>query len=233
MSLLVIDTSGSRAVVATAPTAGGPATVHLGRPGTSVGADLTLLIGAAVSTLPDGLAGVRAVGVGTGPGSFTGLRVGLAAAKTIAWSLGCPLAGIPGPDALRRALGERLGPDAARCAILRPAGLRDRYLSLPGADPILLPPGSDLVAAVGDHPAAVLDLPAEEWAGLAGLAGADPAGLGRIAEAGLADALLALLAERIAAGRTDDPAVLEPAYVAQPRGVAPGEGRDRWSPELR
>lgn len=33
--------------------------------------------------------------VNLGPGSFTGLRVGLASAKTLAYAVGCPLLGIP------------------------------------------------------------------------------------------------------------------------------------------
>lgn len=41
---------------------------------------------------PRDLAGVA---VGTGPGSYTGLRVGLTAAKTIAYAVGCSLVAVP------------------------------------------------------------------------------------------------------------------------------------------
>jgi tRNA threonylcarbamoyladenosine biosynthesis protein TsaB len=41
-----------------------------------------------------------AVAVSTGPGNFTGLRIGLATAKTLAWSLRCPLVPVPTMEVL-------------------------------------------------------------------------------------------------------------------------------------
>lgn len=43
---------------------------------------------------------VQGIVVGIGPGSFTGLRVGIASAQGLAWAHGCPLYGVPSLDAL-------------------------------------------------------------------------------------------------------------------------------------
>jgi tRNA threonylcarbamoyl adenosine modification protein YeaZ len=49
---------------------------------------------------PDNLAALEAVIVGLGPGSFTGVKIGVTAAKTLAWSRGIKIIGINSLDAV-------------------------------------------------------------------------------------------------------------------------------------
>ncbi len=52
---------------------------------------------------------VGRIAVGIGPGSFTGLRVGIATARALGLSRGLPLSGVGTLDALARGLGELAG----------------------------------------------------------------------------------------------------------------------------
>ena len=64
-----------------------------------------------------GWEGVASVGVGAGPGSFTGVRVGIATARAVGLSRGLPVVGVSTLDALGLALAERGGPPS-RLAVL-------------------------------------------------------------------------------------------------------------------
>ena len=169
---------------------------------------------------------ITAIGVGTGPGSFTGLCVGLATAKTLAYALGVPICGIPTGRALARAVADADGTETARLAVILPAGARDHYLALPDDEPRLLAPGTDLAAIGADRVAVGVDLAGE------GL-GPEAAARGVAGLRGLGAAMLALLDERLASGPADDVAALVPVYVALPRGIAPQVGGMAWSPDLR
>lgn len=60
---------------------------------------------------------IRAIGVSTGPGSFTGLRIGVVTAKTLAQVLDVPVAGISSLDLL--ALQFAYLPDAVICPVIK------------------------------------------------------------------------------------------------------------------
>lgn len=229
MSVLAIDTSGTETRIALGADDGTLLRDLRAPGGRNAGTGLPGLLATLAAELPDGLRGIGAVGVSTGPGSFTGLRVGLATGKTLAWTLGVPLVGIPTGDALRHAAVGHAGPGAADAAVVRPAGLRERTVDLPGADPVVRPAEADLRGLLAGRGAIAVGgpLPAE----VAGVAGWSPEALGTAAETDLGAALLALLAARVAAGRTDDPASLGPVYVTAPRGAGAAEVA-RWSPDL-
>jgi tRNA threonylcarbamoyladenosine biosynthesis protein TsaB len=154
---------------------------------------------------------ITGVVVGIGPGSFTGLRIGMAMAKTTAYSLSIPIVGVSSTRAL--ALAAATADSGLReVAVSLPAGAADRYVhqfritdglpaEIDGAQLVATPPTSDEIDGEG--------------------------------VAGLAAALAQLGAASLAAGETDDPATLVPAYVALPRGLAAIAAEMTWSPDLR
>ena len=98
MITLGIETSGRAASLALLG-AGDPRTVELDPTGRRHARDL---VPAAVRLFADAgrtPADCALVAVGVGPGSFTGLRVGVVFAKTLAWSVGCPVVAVETPAA--------------------------------------------------------------------------------------------------------------------------------------
>lgn len=97
--LLAIETSGKSLGVALR-TAGGLAFEENVQAGAIHGKALAPLIQKALKQVNLKPAQLGAVAVSLGPGSWTGLRIGLSAAKALAWGAGVPLVGIPSFEAL-------------------------------------------------------------------------------------------------------------------------------------
>jgi tRNA threonylcarbamoyl adenosine modification protein YeaZ len=169
------------------------------------------LLAGAKLRLPN-LAGVV---VGTGPGAFTGLRVGLATAKTLAHELRVPVVGVATSAALLAAAGDAT-------TLLLASGPRDRLRIERDRVPVVV----DADAAEGAGDVAV---------DLDGRASDAALERGRRAVAGLAASLLRIGAARLRAGESDDPERLVPAYAVPPRGApaTDAEGGVAWSRDPR
>ncbi|MNS15631.1 tRNA threonylcarbamoyladenosine biosynthesis protein TsaB [compost metagenome] len=179
---------------------------------------------------------LQAVGVSTGPGGFTGLRTGIALAKTVAQALDIPVYGVdtlaalayqvPGPHVVSAMLDGRLGKVFA--ALYRVEG--NRLVEL---EPGRLAPLDDWLAVLEAHdgPMAMvgegattyrdrLDNPAKGWwvppdAHMA--AGAMAVGL--------------LAAQKLDAGTPSELATLAPVYHREPQAVVNWEAAQRAKQE--
>lgn len=217
--LLAIDTATSRVVVAAAALDGTPLGVSTWEAGRTHGAQLLPAIGRLTGEANLRRSRIRGVIVGTGPGAFTGLRVGIATAKALAHELGVPIVGVSTGAALLDA-----SATGDRGVLLLPAGPNDRLVVRTGAAPVLLPGGTDPTLESGDILVA-LDLD--------GRAPVDAAVRGEAARDGFPASLVRLGAGRLAAGDTDDLARLVPDYVSLPRGVERESGEVAWSRDHR
>ena len=161
---------------------------------------------------------LAAIVVGTGPGAFTGLRVGIASAKGLAHGLGVPIVGISTAEGLLAGA----PPDAV---LLLPAGPSDRLVVRPGEPARLVLAGE--LPETGADPDSLVAID------LADRAPAEAVARGEAARARLGGALIALGASRLAAGAVDDLARLVPEYVTLPRGVRAEAGEVSWSHDRR
>ena len=98
---LAIETSGRIGSVALA-LAEGSIVERVFPEGTRHGRDLMPSVAALLAEAGVARSDLERIAVSVGPGSFTGLRVGVAAAKTLAWALGAALVAVPTLDVLAR-----------------------------------------------------------------------------------------------------------------------------------
>ena len=207
--ILLVDTATTRAVIALGAADGTLIEQRLWTAGYRHGEELLARINALLTDRGVALADLGALAVGTGPGAFTGLRVGIATAKALAHAMRLPIVGIPTGLALLDAAGAA-SPDDAALVLLQPAGPNDRSFLRPGETARILVGGTDPDLAPGERLVAV---------DLAARADERAVTLGDAAVDGLAMAMLATAARRLTAGDEDDLATLVPEYVTLPRGV--------------
>jgi tRNA threonylcarbamoyl adenosine modification protein YeaZ len=216
-TILAIDSATTRVVVALGTRTGALIEATDWPAGYRHGETLLPAIASLLDRLEIARSSLAAVVVGTGPGAFTGLRVGLATAKGLAHALAAPIIGISTAVAL-------LDGAPAGTVLLLPAGPADRIVVRRG-DPARLQPAGEDLPTTDDGMLVAVDLD-----------GRAPAGAlerGETARARLGAALIALGAARLAAGDVDDLARLVPEYVTLPRGVTGTSGEVSWSRDLR
>jgi tRNA threonylcarbamoyladenosine biosynthesis protein TsaB len=169
-----------------------------------------------------------AIAVGTGPGSFTGLRIGLGYAKGIAMASGCALVGVPGFDAMALAALERNNTDPGRLVcVVMDARKGEVYAALyrvvaDGLEKLseeLVIALEDLASRIAENVTFVGDQKAKEAAALVESQGYSVA----LAEATTLDlrgvCVAAIGGARFARGETDRAASLEPLYIRTPEAT--------------
>ena len=246
--VLGLDTASATASLAII--AHGKMMAEVTRPASSHGAELPTAVSEVTDRAGIALKDLEGVAVGIGPGSFTGLRVGLAYAKGLVLALGCALIGIPTFDCLALAAFERhSAPEGVMICPILDARKGEVYANIyrAGADRLdkisqplvirlqnLFPELSDGVILIGDSKAKEASLLLSER-GISSTV-LDEAGVnsrGRY--------VAALGAERMARGVTDTPAIVEPLYIRpaeatfKPAAVPPvTAAKERpWSDETK
>ena len=190
MKLLVLDTCGVEASVALAE--GGMVMAQENLPGRSASERLLTVVRELLEGAGWRLGELGAIGVVHGPGSFTGVRVGVSAAKGLSEASGVPLVAVSRLEVLAR---------VARGAVVAlDAGRGEFYVREDGVESLRT--RADLAGLE------VVMFEAE-----AAFEGARIMGMPRAADA------LAIVTERVLAGAFEDAAALDANYVRRSEGL--------------
>ena len=225
---------------------GGRLAGEIARPVTSHGAALPQAV---AQLLDHGRLRVRdltGIAVGIGPGSFTGLRIGLSYAKGLAFASGAKLVGVPSLDALAAGALEApvARPGLQVCALVD-ARKGEVYAALYEivADALekisqdVVMPLVRVTSPLRKNAILAGDYKAKDAAALAERQGLEVTVLGPAALESRGRYIAALGAASIAAGRSDSVDSLEPLYVRSPDAIAasgqPKVSEGVWSAERK
>lgn len=231
--ILGIDTASPLASLALI--AEGRILAEISEPATSHGATLPATVGRILHETGLEPGDLAAVAVGIGPGSFTGLRVGLSYAKGLAMAGGCAIVGVPSLDAMALCALEKgmAEPDHIICPVLD-ARKGEVYAALyrVGTDGIekissdLLVTLEYLVPHIGHDVVLVGDAMAKEAGALISAQGRRATVLrnGELRSRGRMAAVMG--AEALMRNETQSAAMLQPLYVRPAEATLKRAGRD-------
>lgn len=225
MNLIVLDTSTGRTVLGLSTTSG---SVHLAtteagpRHGRDLIPSLRTLLREAGLTPKD----INVVAVGVGPGSYTGLRVGLMAAKTLAYATG---AGLVGLDSLE-AVAWNAPPNCGRVSVVSDAQRGDLYVAdfyrVAADQPLALARGCRIeslaVWSAGLEPDVLVLGPGLAWPLIRAAMPPQVLWADCSLDFPQGSTLLALAHQAWASGRRDDFWQLEPRYIRR------SAAEDKW-----
>jgi tRNA threonylcarbamoyladenosine biosynthesis protein TsaB len=162
------------------------------------------------------------VGVAIGPGSYTGLRVGLGLAKGLALARALPLVGVPTLDIVAAGIPELEGrlmvvAEAGRTRILAGAYAWERRQGWQADHRPVITTWSDLLDDLGEITIFAGEIKPDAAKQIR-RAGALARRVPPPADTRRAGYLAYLAHERLRAGESDDPATLAPDYLREPAG---------------
>ncbi|HEX8203326.1 MAG TPA: tRNA (adenosine(37)-N6)-threonylcarbamoyltransferase complex dimerization subunit type 1 TsaB [Isosphaeraceae bacterium] len=222
--LLALDTSTPYAALALALGVDGPVLVAPSDPGSRHGRALIPAVRDLLARAALAPRDLDILAVGRGPGSYTGLRIGLTAAKTLAYATGVPLIGLDSLEAVAR----NAPPEAMRIAVVADAQRGDLYAAdfarpAPGAPPVRLAPTR--IEPAARWIARLAPGTCVLGPGLARLPSPLPASVhapGPELDRPLGPRLIELARDAWRRGQRDDPWLLEPVYLRR------SAAEDQW-----
>ena len=240
--ILGLDTGGPAAEIALVES--GHVLADIACPAVSHGAQVADAVGSALRGAGFEFRDLKAIAVGIGPGSFTGLRIGLSYAKGIVLGTGCALIGVPSFDSLAIAAVEGDQPQSGDmiCCVLD-ARKGEVFSALyrvgpDGVEKVLDERADALEELVGRLEAGVLltgDGKAREASALFSKLGGEGRAVRLAQPKARGKVIAALGAAWFVRGEIDDPMILQPLYVrpaeAAFKAASPNlRSEERWRP---